>query len=290
MKSSRTTNRTLLGAAAAAMTLSLAACGTTHAKHHSSIVKTAPSPHPVTASNRTIWLLAYSHFNQVVSNSKVLQLFERGTVYEPITSRQTANTLHNIIPTADFHSAALLAQKIASPPFLRSVGAIIYDNERYANTPQIEQLNPLHYYTEVSHLAKDHHLTSICDFIQPDRLPASERNPSNEVPNCSIIGLNTVQQSERNPQTYLAVVSRAVRTIRSVEPSVPIIAGISANPRGAPVTAAELTTDMRIVAPLVNGFWLNVPAPGVGCPSCHEPDPNLLQQALANLPASFTTG
>ncbi|WP_298403449.1 hypothetical protein [Ferrimicrobium sp.] len=102
--------------------------------------------------------------------------------------------------------------------------------------------------------------------------------------------MNTVQQSERNPQTYLAVVSRAVRTIRSVEPSVPIIAGISANPRGAPVTAAELTTDMRIVAPLVNGFWLNVPAPGVGCPSCHEPDPNLLQQALANLPASFTTG
>jgi len=55
---------------------------------------------------------------------------------------------------------------------------------------------------------------------------------------------------------------------------------LSANPRGAPVTAAELAADMRATVGLVNGFWLNVPAPGVGCPACHKPNPALMAQAL----------
>jgi hypothetical protein len=289
VKRTKGTTRLLLGAATAGMALSLAACGATHTKTHSAVAPTAPQHHQTTSPNGTIWLLAYSHFSQIIENPKVLTLFERGTIYEPVTPRQTPYDLRNVIPTVDFHSATLFASQVESPAFPTSIGAIIYDNERYANTPQIEQANPVHYYSEVAHLAEQHHLTSICDFIQPDRLPPDERQANHEVPGCTIIGLNTVQQSERDPQTYLSVVSKAVRLIRSIDPSVPIIAGLSANPRGTPVTAAELTADMTIVAGLVNGFWLNVPAPGVGCPACHAPNPALLQQALADLPSTFST-
>jgi hypothetical protein len=124
-------------------------------------------------------------------------------------------------------------------------------------------------------------LTSICDFIQPDRLPPDERSARFAVPPCDILALNTVQQSGRDPRRYLAVVSREVALIRSVSPSVAIIAGVSSNPAGPPVPASTLARDMGEVASLVQGFWLNVPAPGVGCPRCRAPQPQVMTQALA---------
>jgi hypothetical protein len=250
---------------------------------------TGQSPVRTQAADRTIWLLAESHFDQVVSVPAVRALFARGVVYEPITPRQHPSTLVAVIPTADFHSEELMAAAITDGDLAPGVRAVIYDNERFANTPLVEQDNPEHYTALAAAVAREAGLQSICDFIQPDRLPPGQRTPANEVPSCSIIGLNTVQQSERSPARYRAVVAREVAIIREVNPTVPIIAGLSSNPRGAPVSAAELTADMEATADLVDGYWLNVPAPGVGCPACHEPDPALMASALAALPASFHT-
>jgi hypothetical protein len=252
---------------------------------------TSSAPSPVTApvAGRTIWLLAESHFDQVVSVPAVRALFARGVVYEPITPRQHPSTLVAVIPTADFHSEELLAAAIADGELAPGVRAIIYDNERFANTPLVEQEDIEHYTALAATVARDAGLQSICDFIQPDRLPPVARTPANEVPPCSIVGLNTVQQSERSPTRYRAVVAREVAIIREVNPTVPIIAGLSSNPRGTPVSASELTADIEATAGLVNGYWLNVPAPGVGCPGCHEPNPELMAAALAALPASFRT-
>jgi hypothetical protein len=242
-----------------------------------------------------IWLLAESHFDQVVSVPAVRALFARGVVYEPITPHQHASTLVPVIPTADFHSEQLLAEAVNGHTLAPGVRAVIYDNERFANTPLIEQQHIRRYTDLAASVAAKHGLESICDFIQPDRLPHGARTPVNEVPPCSIVGLNTVQQSERSPSRYRAVVAREVAIIRKVNPRAPIIAGLSSNPRGAPVSASELTADMKATVGLVNGFWLNVPAPGVGCPQCHAPDPALMATALSKfaklvLPTSTTGG
>jgi len=280
-------------AAAVLATSTVAVIGkraTTHHKHAARSVAKLPS-----TNQRFIWLLAESHFDQVVSVPAVRALFDRGVTYEPITPRQHPSTLVPVIPTADFHSEQLLATSVNDNTLAPGVRAIIYDNERFANTPLVEQQHIRHYTDLAASVAAKHGLQSICDFIQPDRLPPGTRTPANEVPPCSIVGLNTVQQSERSPSRYKAVVAKEVAIIRKVNPKVPIIAGLSSNPRGAPVSASELTADMKATAGLVNGYWLNVPAPGVGCPQCHAPNPAVMATALSNfarlvLPTSTAGG
>jgi len=273
-------------AAAVLATSTLAMIGMQPTSHHQRANHDQQAAHRVaelpSVNQRFIWLLAESHFDQVVSVPAVRALFDRGVVYEPITPRQHPSTLVPVIPTADFHSEQLLAAAVDGNELAPGVRAVIYDNERFANTPRIEQQHIRHYTDLAALVAAKHGLASICDFIQPDRLPPGARTPANEVPPCSVVGLNTVQQSERSPSRYRAVVAREVAIIREVNPTVPIIAGLSSNPRGTPVSASELTADMRATAGLVNGFWLNVPAPGVGCPQCRAPDPALMATALSN--------
>jgi len=132
----------------------------------------------------------------------------------------------------------------------------------------------------VAQFAKLYRMVSICDFIQPDRLPPSSRSHSEEAPPCDVIGLNTVQQSERSPIRYKAVVARETAIIRSVSADAPVLAGLSSNPAGGAVTASQLAQDILATEGIVNGWWLNVPTPGVGCPKCGEPQPQVMADAL----------
>jgi hypothetical protein len=226
------------------------------------------------------WIFAESHFDQVVGAPGVARLMEGGEVFEPMSTKQRPSSLLPVLPTAVFHSYQDLLGLANSGGLPGPYKAILYDNERFADTPSNEQADPHHYDTLVAQLAKRYGLTSICDFIQPDRLPSSERDPAQEVPPCDVIGLNTVQQSERNPAQYKAIVAKETSTIRSMSPSVPVLAGLSSNPAGGAVTASELAQDIEATRAIVNGWWLNVPAPGVGCPDCGKPQPQIMADAL----------
>ncbi len=206
-----------------------------------------------------------------------------GTIYEPLSLRQTQSTLVPVVPTFVVHSYAVLEADFSNHQVPPGTKAILYDNERFADTPLAEQANPGYYDSLVAAAAASHHMLSICDFIQPDRLSASQRIPSAEVPKCDIVGLNTVQQSERNPQQYAATVRHIIGIIDTVNPQLPAIAGLSTNPAGPPVTATELVSDIRATQSFVAGYWLNVPSPGVGCPNCHAPDPAILESAMSML-------
>jgi hypothetical protein len=72
---------------------------------------------------------------KVVTVPAVRQLFDTGLVYEPISARQAPSTLVPVIPTMDFHSEALLAATVTARTFPRDIRAVIYDNERFPNTP-----------------------------------------------------------------------------------------------------------------------------------------------------------
>jgi len=263
----------------------LAGCGATSAATPGGPRRSVPpARREAIAWRAPIWLLAASHLRAVLANPGADSVLRSGTVLEPIGPHQHAVSF--AISAVDFHSEALLARDIGS---LDGVRVVIYDNERSTATPVSEQRDPYSASVDAAGVARTRGLVSICDLILPDRLPRTERAARFEVPPCDVIGLNTVQQSERSAVTYAAVVAREVAIIRSVQPDVPILAGLSANPRGAPVTASELTSDMLAVRGMVSGFWLNVPAPGVGCPSCRAPDPGLLAAALADLPKGFAT-
>lgn len=229
------------------------------------------------------WVLASAQFAAVVGDPAVARLVGGGSVFEPVSARQEPSRLVPVVPTLVVHSEAVLAQTVASGAVPGDIGAVLYDNERTAQTPADEQANPLAYDTLVAATAAAHHWTSICDLVEPVRLAPPDRNATHEVPPCSIVGLNTVQQSERDPAAYAALVARAVALVHQVAPGRPVLAGLSANPAGGPVTAAELTDDILATHSEVAGYWLNVPAPGPGCPRCGPPDPSLMADALAAL-------
>jgi hypothetical protein len=226
------------------------------------------------------WILAASQFAAVVGQPGVARLMGGGTVFEPVSPRQAPSGLLPVTPTLVVHSEGLLANEVAAGQVPGDIRAVLYDNERFPDTPSVEQADPLAYDQRVAALAAEHHWVSICDLIEPDRLPADQRTPKDEVPPCTIIGLNTVQQSERQPVAYEARVARALATIHAVRPDAIVLAGLSANPRGGPVTAAELAGDIEATRDLVQGYWLNVPSPGIGCPACGQPDPGLMAAAL----------
>jgi len=228
------------------------------------------------------WVLAASHFTQV-TGSTVVRRRLGGTVFEPVTTRQRPAPGLAVVPTLVVHDETLLDRDLHGGTVPVGTGAVLYDNERYPDTPLPQQQDPGSYDTAVAALAARHHWTSICDLIQPDRLSAADRTPAHEVPACAVVGLNTVQQSERNPSRYAAIVAHDVSMVHTVAPGRPVLAGLSANPSGATVTAAELTEDMQLTHGVVAGWWLNVPAPGVGCPRCRAPDPSVMATAIADL-------
>ena len=224
------------------------------------------------------WIFAYAHFGQVIGSPNVVAKLQQQhvTMYEVLTLFQAPSKLLPVIPTLDFHNEAEMEQVLAHP-IPSYFKAVIYDNERYANTPADEQADPITYTNKAITLAHAHHLQIICDYIEPSRIKGGY------TPACDIIGLNTVQQSERSPATYASKVAKIVQAVHQANPAVPISAGLSSNPAGSPVTATELIDDIISTQSEVGGYWLNVSAPGVGCPDCNEPDPSVAIQTLQGM-------
>lgn len=88
------------------------------------------------------------------------------------------------------------------------------------------------------------------------------------------------QQAQRDHVRYQRFVEGAVAQVREVNRSARVLAGVSTNPPGDPVTAAQLAAAMRSVLHLVDGFWLNVPSPGPRCPTCNPSRPDIGIAAL----------
>jgi hypothetical protein len=91
------------------------------------------------------------------------------------------------------------------------------------------------------------------------------------------------QGLERNPGRYAAYIRDALRQIRLVNPSAVVYAGLSTNPSGPPVDAAELAEDVRLTSSVVSGYWLNIPSPGTACPRCGQPQPQIAIELLKSL-------
>lgn len=56
--------------------------------------------------------------------------------------------------------------------------------------------------------------------------------------------------------------------------------GISSNPPGTAPTVTSLEAALRAGAPLVSGWWVNVPGSGTSCPKCGPADPQMVAAAL----------
>lgn len=91
------------------------------------------------------------------------------------------------------------------------------------------------------------------------------------------------QGLEADASAYASFVRKAALQARRANPSVIVLAGISTNPNGDRVTAAEILASIHATRAFVNGYWLNIPAAGEACPRCGNPQPQIAVQVLREL-------
>jgi hypothetical protein len=88
------------------------------------------------------------------------------------------------------------------------------------------------------------------------------------------------QSLELDTGAYRAFVQAAAAQASTARPGVGLLAGLSTNPPGVPIEARQLTSAIQATRSLVDGYWLNVPAPGARCPACNAPRQDIAVQAL----------
>ncbi len=235
------------------------------------------------------WIVQYHFLPLVESNQAALNEFSKSNkIYAVLSNKESLSGVppskqFNLVPTVYFNSYVKFASAFSNNQINNSVKAAIFDDSSDTPptvVPTIEAKNPYLYDQKFSTLAHQHGMLSMCDYILGKRIGSK----TGEAPPCDIALLNYSQQSERNFNKYKSVVDSAVETIHKTNPHMPIIVGLSTNPRGSAITVNELVSSIKVTMSQVNGYWISIPpSGGVGCPNCSQQNPSLLPEFLGQL-------
>jgi hypothetical protein len=199
-------------------------------------------------------------------------------------------------PVVDFASAAALESAVNAGQLPSGTFGVLYDPETWAFTPLAEQQNPVQAAKAAAAVAHAHGLRLI---VTPAIDLASVLDPSGTGPEWrQFLDLDLVgrlakvadvvelqaQSLEQNTSVYTAFVQAAAAQANAARPGIDLLGGLSTNPSGVVIDAAELMADIPATRPVVDGYWLNVPAPGPQCPACHAAQPAVAAQVLALTP------
>jgi len=218
------------------------------------------------------WLIAVSALQKIADNPVTTQVL--------LPANTTIIEHHPVrLPTPWRNNAHILIsfasdQRFVSTPAAQLQGASLvgvgYDNEAWSLTPISEQHRAAWY--EQRFAARAHTLG--LPYWQLGNLPSLDGSRYGGARWAQVIDVQ-IQHAERNPLRYRQVLTEAVAQIRHWNPQVRILAGLSTNPSGGPVTATMLDHDIRATRSLVWGYWLNIPSPGRSCPRCAPSHPSI---------------
>ncbi len=180
-----------------------------------------------------------------------------------------------------------------------NVVAVLYDPESWPMTPHAEQIDPVAAVCRAAAIAHAHGklliATPAVDLLRhvaPDAARHGQRYRAFEqtgwigaMAKC-VDGVEIqAQGAEANPALFRQFVDTEARQARAANPDVLVLAGISTNPDGRRVSAQQLFNAVQAARPVVDGFWLNIPAGGKYCPRCGEPQPQVAVQVMQRLGA-----
>jgi hypothetical protein len=182
-------------------------------------------------------------------------------------------TAGSIEPTASYTSFAAFAADVAGRRLPRADHAVLYDIEKWAATPLVEQQHPLEYMARFSALAKAHGLLPI---LAPARdlvlVPKGScvkhlgETLSHAYIRCGLAGADAnaavlvvqSQVDQSDVQIFHSFLARAVKQARAGNRHIKVIAQLSTAPLGRVASLAQLVNAGRSVGGLVQGFSLNV--------------------------------
>jgi len=256
-----------------------------------SVLAKVSSGQPATksVSNNLSWIVQYHFLSLVEANPAALSQFSKASkIYAILSPEEAKNGISvsnqfNLIPTVYYNSYAKFVSDYNSHLINSSVKAVVFDDSSDTPStvvPTIEADNPYQYDQDITSFAHQHGMVAMCDFILGKRVG----NKSGEAPPCDVALLNYSQQSERSPADYSSVVDKAVGVIHKTYPDMPVLVGLSTNPRGSVITSSELVAAYDATVNQVNGYWISIPTSGgVGCPNCSPQNPSLLPEFLQQL-------
>jgi hypothetical protein len=228
----------------------------------------ASAPVSPASSSGRFWIMGHKVFDEMISNAAARRALAGNTVYVlkgSAASRAAGQAAGiHVVETADFTSEATLAAMLPRLP--AGTGAVLYDNEHWPLTPPDEQADPVRYYQKAEALV---HAAGYVFIATPGATVVPSVAAYADVVDVQ------AQEVQATPSEYSGKVLPVVKEIRRANPKVIIVSGLSTNPRRGIPTAAQLVADAKSVASYVQGYWLNVPAPGPACPRCGQPHPQI---------------
>ena len=240
------------------------------------------------------WLFTTRALNQVLVSADVRTHLERSQIFELARFVPPPGVGRGLVPTVKFASYASMKETLVNgglPPWVK---AVLYDNEAWSFTPAAEQRDPGLYMAMAGELAHRHHLLFLAspalNLISVLRPAATQRAAAyidlrlaGQAAQAADVVNIQAQSLERSTRAYVDFVRNAAAQARRAKPDVTVLAGISSNPAGPQVTAAQSTRAMIGVRPYVNGYWMNIPSPGPLCPRCNPARPDLAITAIDSL-------
>jgi hypothetical protein len=169
------------------------------------------------------------------------------------------------------------------------ISEILYDPEDWSFTPLAEQQNVGASTARAASIAHGAGLqlivapaTDLAKVEAPGQSFLQTDDLAKVATSANVVEIQA-QGMERHSSQYAAYIAQAIVQVRSANPSAPIYAGLSTNPSGGPVTAAELISDVNLTKSRVMGYWLNIPSPSASCPRCAAPNPKIALDLLQTL-------
>lgn len=187
--------------------------------------------------------------------------------------------LWNGIHINSFKSSVDIANAI-SAGLDPDVKGVMYDYESWSFTPSNEQLNAAPYVQSSAALAHASNLllltapgVDLTTVLAPgspipaDQLYIQLQIPADAARYADVYFIQS-QRFGAVPATFARFVREAAAQARAANPKIIIFAGVSTQPSGNTVTADQLLSCINSTRDIVDGYWVNVPAPGSSCPLC----------------------
>jgi hypothetical protein len=190
-------------------------------------------------------------------------------------------------------SLEAIRQAIAGglPPDIRG---ILYDIEAWSLTPIAEQADPVGSIATAAGLV---HAAGLRFIAAPgvdlmgrlypgrgpyDRVYVTSQLAGDASPSADVFAVQA-QTYQDDAATYGDFVRQVAAQARAAHPSVLVLAGLSTGPHGRATTANAMLAAVAANNGAADGYWLNIPGPGVQCPTCGPPAPGIALEFLRGL-------
>lgn len=174
------------------------------------------------------------------------------------------------------------------------VRGILYDIEAWSLTPVAEQADPLRSIATAAALVHGAGLRFIAapgvdlmGGLYPGRGPYNRVYVTSQfggdVSASADVFVIQAQTYQDDTATYGDFVRQVAAQARAAHPGVLVLAGLSTGPHGRTTTANAMLAAVAATNGAADGYWLNIPGPGLQCPTCGPPAPGIALEFLRKL-------